>query len=192
MMKSELRRRFNEDWIFPVAEFCWRAHLALSKNLESQNFSAAEINSNALPFFDFLLSTGMEATSGCNPVGLTKRTWWREGTPSFLRFVIDSFSHFSFGNTTPLMKWTGSQKVHYHRRANGLSQSDPESTALSLSQQDFFYLPLCCVPPERGKLPLSNCWRRHKLGKFDLSMQFASGNAQINNRGSWMWQVGVQ
>lgn len=28
---------------------------------------------------------------------------------------------------------------------------------LSLSQRDFDYRPFCYVPPERGKLPLSNC-----------------------------------
>lgn len=64
-----------------------------------------------------------------------------------------------------------------------------ELVYLSLSQRDFVYRPFCYVPPERRKLPLSNCWRRHKPGKFDLSMQFESGNACINNRGSWMRQV---
>lgn len=64
-----------------------------------------------------------------------------------------------------------------------------EFVYLSLSQRDFVYRPFCYVPPERGKLPLSNCWRRHKPGKFDLSMQFESGNARINNQGSWMRQV---
>lgn len=64
-----------------------------------------------------------------------------------------------------------------------------EFVYLSLRQWDFVYRPFCYVPPERGKLPLSNCWRRHKPGKFDLSMQFESGNARINNRSSWMQQV---
>lgn len=64
-----------------------------------------------------------------------------------------------------------------------------EFVYLSLSQRDFVYRPFCYVPLERGKLPLSNCWRRHKPGKFDLSMQFELGNAHINNWGSWMRQV---
>lgn len=32
-----------------------------------------------------------------------------------------------------------------------------EFVYLSLSQRDFVYRPFCYVPPERGKLPLSNC-----------------------------------